>query len=253
MNIRQRHHPGLNTTARVPGRRPSVRGFTLVEVLLSMALTVFLMTGLMSVASSSMQDRQRLTQRQAEAEPAWLVTLARQVEADLLMGSGLSGAARVEPAGGARLFILTHNATPDATHGTVAYSGTPHVPVLVSYRLIPSARGGILVREERPMTRGEGAARAASAKPSAQVVATGIDTFRIHSATLRTGGDTPRHAPTDTRSHTAFTVLIDNRPVAMQPVPAQPGFAITVSGTTRTDNGAADGPTHTYERTLITQ
>lgn len=231
-------------------QRPTSGGFTLVEVLLSMVLTVVLMMGLMMVASSSMQDRRRLAERQQAIEPVWLEPVARQIETDLLMGSGISGLVPPEHPNsfenGTRIYILTQ-----APQG--GGSGAEGLPALVSYRLVPSDQGGILLREQRPLTRPQGVAGTTSQQPSVQVVAAGVEAVQIAGTTLSVS-DAARHPPvTHARANSAFMILVDHQPVAMQPVPEQVPLVITSDGTSQRDDREGNRQQQTLRRTLLTR
>lgn len=236
-------HPSTHTQGHTSG------GFTLVEVLLAMVLTVVLMTALMMISASSMQDRRRLAERQAEAEPGWLGPVARLIEADLLMGSGLSGPVPTETsAGGTCLYILTNNAQDSAST-----PGTPHMPVLVAYRLVGSGQGGVLLREQNPLTKSGGVSGGGAQARSVQVVATGIQTVQVGGATLSLATGARELPVADTRGPSAFTILVDQRPVAMLPIAAQTRLLIAATGVPDDESNLTDNRPQTFERTLLTQ
>lgn len=247
-------HPGSGGGGNSGGRGRRF-GFTLVEMLLAMVLTAVLMTALMMVASSSMQDRQRLADRQAEATPGWIHPVARQIEADLLMGSGVSGPVRVEtPGGGTRCYILTQNATAPGSVGNRRSqgSGATHLPCLVSYRLVSSDQGGVLLREERSLASAEGIAGTAALKSEVQVVATGVAAIEIGGTTLSLEDDR-QHPIAEPLRSSVFTILVNNRPIAMQAIGHQTRLAINTTGTAPDHNDLRDNPQRIYERTLLTQ
>ena len=232
----------MSVMAAVRCSRPrSGVGFSLVEVLVAMVLTAGLVSVLMMVASASAQDRSRLARQRNEAEPGWVVPMARQIESDLLMASGMSGSIRAEvsgDAGSARIYIVTYNAG-------VAGVVTPHQPVLVAYRLVDSERGGVLLREEYALTHAAGESMTTRG-PSVQVIAIGIEAVVIGGNTIHLMDQEARPTRSTERSGSNFVLLVGERLVAMHAIAAQVSLTVTTTGSEPQEP-------HSYQRTLLTR
>lgn len=223
-------------------------GFTLVEVLVAMALSAVLLTALMSVASAAAGDRLRLEERQASREPGWVEPLARGIEADLQMGVAVSGVVDVYRGGTAvpTVYLVTfqNRGEPDAGH----------VPVLVSYQLVDTGGPGVLIRRQAPITQSTGATVTPHQQQhQAEVLAVGMAEMRLGTATLSLDAGSRADGTTPDRQHATMTLLIDNQPVRFQPLPEQVAWSITLQPDERPNHGTAPAPTAVFSRTLLTQ
>lgn len=226
----------------------SRRGFTLVEVLVAMALSAVLLTALMSVASAAAGDRLRLEEQQAEREPGWVEPLARGIEADLQMGLAVSGVVDVYSGGTAvpTVYLVTfhHRGEPDAGH----------VPALVSYQLVDTGGQGVLIRRQAPMTQNTGATITPHRRQhKAEVLAVGMAEMRLGAATLSLDAGSRVDGTTPDRHHSTMTLLINDQPVRFQPLLEQVAWSITLQPDERPNHDTAPAPTAMFSRTLLTQ
>ncbi len=228
-------------------------GFTLIEVLVSMALTVVLVSALMHLATASARDQQRLLEHSADQPPVWFDPLVRQIEQDLLMATGMSLV--VEPQGPdteARLYLVTCNASPHTSPR--GGRGISHEPVRVLYRLVDTEFGGLLLRDQHPLSTIDVAAGGVHARSDVQVVAVGIERVQIAGSVLKLGA---RPLPTPTRDRdrdrerALATVLDHGRPVQLYRVPSEVYIGVSLAHATRTGLGGEAETVRTYERSVL--